>query len=147
MPLKRACPGLGDVPVVCRSVPGSAGRAGCLRGREQVVGAGQQLAGNRDGCDSDSSMTAFNGLTKPTAKLSYFIHMTLEPARRWAAGRRTEHGPGPIPCHLGPTGKVDASGQGVRMLGAQDSVVDGQQGGVLVACAAPCCYREAIDRV
>jgi hypothetical protein len=52
MPHKRACPGLGDPPGL-RGRGGGAGRAWCRRlgVGEQVVSAGEQLAGDRDGGD------------------------------------------------------------------------------------------------
>jgi hypothetical protein len=55
MPRERARPGLGDPPGlgVCGGSRAAVrrGRARCLGGGEQVPGAGQQLAGDRDGGD------------------------------------------------------------------------------------------------
>ena len=45
-------------------------------------------------------------------------------------------GPGRIPRLPGPAGKVVAGGQGVRVLGAQDPLADGQRRGELVAAPA-----------
>ena len=42
-------------------------------------------------------------------------------------------GSGAIFCLPGPVGEVGTGGQGVRVLGAQDPLADGQQRGVLVA--------------
>ncbi len=52
-----------------------------------------------------------------------------------ASHSRIASGTGCIPCLPGPAGELVAGGQGVGVLGTQDSLLDGQQGGEQVAGA------------
>ena len=53
-------------------------------------------------------------------------------ARGWAAGRRTARGLRPHPRPPPPKGEVVPGVQGAGVVGAEDPLADGQQGGILV---------------
>jgi hypothetical protein len=119
MPHGRACPGFGDPPGLWGRCCG-AGRAGvgyrrvrCLGAGEQVVGAGEQLAGDRDGGDLLAAPPGDGGVGGGELRGALgglrpsFPELVLSPG---ASRHRAEQGRGPGPHRVRRGGMAGAWG-------------------------------------